>query len=695
MAAEVLPSPLHGASFEQPLHPPPRRMPSTSLSAGSFDDQYDLSTLPDPRGRAMSPAAGDEPPSPEHHPDLDEEVATLSNKLINAINYQTNLDDTLSHTRMELEESRGKIRELEGQIEQQREMLAGDVWVRRKTVDAEKAVLLGRVAEEKKARHDVEQQKRRIEQELETLTAALFEEANKMVINTKEEARREHEGLQRRIDQLRSQQADTEELLRSQQVQLAELKGVMEQMSAERDDQTTTALTAPSSPGFSKCDSRDEDRLVSDGASQAGMEPISPSHPTSFAHLLQPVLRTDLSAYDDFVGLIRTSKRLSTTVNSRPPSGTHSSLAVLGLGLSSSVAAIGSPSSSSSPSPSPPHAGTPTSATGSSPQTPNTPAPVVHLPPLKETKLFKRVLAEDIEPTLRLDTAPGLSWRARRSVLNAMTEGSLVVEPVPTTQARPLSQIQSFLSRPQPQPQQYPCALCGDSRKDEAHLRRHRFRTSEVETAQRYPLCSYCLGRVRSTCDFLGFLRMIKDGHWRADDEDAEKAAWEESVRLREQMFWCRIGGGVLPAPGVAAAAAHGASSSAPSVKSPRVSQEEGKGASAQGGGDGSSRNPTQEDGENPGKEEAAPTVQYPRVVETHVENTTDSQLDNKPAEPAEPADPQAAEAAPSPDPSQQSPASLASPSSARNSAQALTPLPSDVNATEPKRLSLHIPGFP
>lgn len=40
----------------------------------------------------------------------------------------------------------------------------------------------------------------------------------------------------------------------------------------------------------------------------------------------------------------------------------------------------------------------------------------------------------------------------------------------------------------------------------------------------------------------------MKDGHWHAEDEDAEKAAWEESVRLREQMFWSRIGGGVIPA---------------------------------------------------------------------------------------------------------------------------------------------------
>jgi hypothetical protein len=41
---------------------------------------------------------------------------------------------------------------------------------------------------------------------------------------------------------------------------------------------------------------------------------------------------------------------------------------------------------------------------------------------------------------------------------------------------------------------------------------------------------------------------MIAAGHWRAETDDEKKNAWEESVRLRERMFWNRIGGGVVPA---------------------------------------------------------------------------------------------------------------------------------------------------
>ncbi|KAI0839576.1 hypothetical protein F5Y06DRAFT_25001 [Hypoxylon sp. FL0890] len=503
--------------------PQPKRMPSQN----SLMEDQDHSTIPDPRMRPVTPAS-----SNNVHPDLDQEVAALSTKLINAINHQTNLDDTLSATRHDLETSRERIRELEELVARQQETLSGDVWVKRKSVEIEKSKLLARIVEEKRLRAEVEKDKRKIEQELETLTVSLFEEANKMVITAKENAKKEQDTLNRKNEQLKAQLADTESLLRSQQEQLAELKLVMEQMTAERDDHSGTA---PSSPGFSKFESRDDETQISEGGSNAAVESI-PTYPTNLPHLLHPILRTDLPAYDDFVSLIHTSKKAP---NSRASSGSYSGLNPL-LGFTGSGHAS-APSNSSTVSLST----LGTLSSNVSPQTPNTPSSAISsgstasapLPPLKDTKFYKRVLAEDIEPTLRLDIAPGLSWLARRSVLNAMTEGTLVVEPVPTT-----SPFQSISK-----PQFYPCSLCGEARKDPPHLRNHRFRTSESDSAQRYPLCKYCLDRVRSTCDFLGFLRLVKDGLWRAEDADSERAAWEESVRLRDQMFWSRIGGGVIP----------------------------------------------------------------------------------------------------------------------------------------------------
>ncbi len=354
-------------------------------------------------------------------------------------------------------------------------------------------------------------------------------------------ARKEREAVERRNEQLRAQLRDTEILLVSHQEQLAELKAVMQQMSLEREelDTNVSASTTPSTPVMKTSESmvNNFDSLHALSNSRENDE-TPPAPPTSFSHLLHPVLRTDLQAYDDFRSLLQMSRK--SAPSSRVTSGSFSALNIADLGhfatreqgqKSSHRPSDGSISSVSTPIT---HQSSPTSP--STPASTNSSTSAKDFPPslvsLKETRFYKRVLTEDIEPALRLDTAPGLSWLARRSVINSMCEGSLIVEPMPSA----------------PGPFVFSCSLCGENRPGEENARSHRFRTSETESAQRYPLCPYCLNRVRASCDFLSFLRMVKDGHWRTDGAQAEVAAWEESVRLRERMFWARIGGGVVPA---------------------------------------------------------------------------------------------------------------------------------------------------
>ncbi|UKZ74322.1 hypothetical protein TrVFT333_001986 [Trichoderma virens FT-333] len=551
---------------------PPPKSPSVSnlpiisfaSKAASYFPSHEMSTIPDPRTRTVSSSSSAHRPSTAHpdlerkdsdgastisqHPGLSDEVATLSTKLINAINHQTALDDTLSATRHELETSHGRIRELEAQIASQREMMAGDVWIRRTTLESErkawlteKKALEKKLSEESTGRIETEREKRKIEQELENLTTALFEEANKMVIAAKEDAQFQHDVLQKKNDQLKAQLADSESLLKSQQEQLSELKHVLETMVMERDDQTNN--TTPSTPGV---ESKEEDqsfpeKLVPSAPGHSTETHYTPAPPTSLTHLIQPVLRTDIAGYEDFLALARLSHQRpgnrgsAGSIGGFIGLGGSTSSAHLSNASTSSLSAFSSLAPSNSNTPQSPNA----SATAAASITSATSTPST-IPQLKETRFFKRALTEDVEPTLRLDAAPGLSWLARRTVLAAMADGSLVVEPIPAPPTTP-----SFL--PTPKPQFYPCSLCGETRKDAEYLRNYRFRTSEADSAQRYPLCGYCTVRVRSTCQFLGFLRMVKDGYWRADDEENEKAAWEESVRLREQMFWARLGGGVVP----------------------------------------------------------------------------------------------------------------------------------------------------
>lgn len=334
-------------------------------------------------------------------------------------------------------------------------------------------------------------------------------------------AKIEREAVEKKNEQLRSQIKDTESLLASHQDQLAELKSVMQGMHLTKDDLDirTNASTTPSSPAGppqSQRSAKHDSEFENVAMPTYNPEELIPGPSCNFPQLLRTVCRTDLQAYDDFRELLVISR------NSKPPSragsGSYGGLNVMGLaGFGGGNSVTSSPTKATTHSPN----GSLSSQTGS------------HIP-LKETRFYKRVLMEDIEPTLRLDLAPGISWLTRRTVLSGVCEGTLVVEPTPALAKK----------------YEFPCAVCGERRSDARNERSHRFRTSDSETAQRYPLCIQCLERVRACCEFTGYLRLILDGHVRANDLEEERDVWEETVRLRERMFWSRIAAGILPVVG-------------------------------------------------------------------------------------------------------------------------------------------------
>lgn len=150
------------------------------LSPVGLEDlqESDFNTLRDPRMASTSDLTGTSDSS--HHPDLSSEVATLSAKLVQAINNQTNLDDSLSATRQELEEARQRLLEVEAENEKYRSDISSGIMIKRSDVEAEILSMKQTLDEERAKRTVAEKEKREMEQELETLTAALFEEANKV-----------------------------------------------------------------------------------------------------------------------------------------------------------------------------------------------------------------------------------------------------------------------------------------------------------------------------------------------------------------------------------------------------------------------------------------------------------------------------------------------------------------------------------
>ncbi|KAF1995797.1 hypothetical protein P154DRAFT_538506 [Amniculicola lignicola CBS 123094] len=481
----------------------------------------ELNTIPDPRSPSPQPALSRNNSNESSvHPDLSQEVATLSTKLINAINHQTTLDDSLQQTRHELETAKEKLAIFENRVRQHEEMVAKGLLVEKVVYDKMEKQLVADLEDERRRRVEAEKSKRKTDAEVEQLTSALFEEANTMV----SAARKETEASEKRNEQLKQQLKDAEVLQTNFQEQLHDLKLVMEKMSSDRDGSESTNLattTAPSTPGLVPADKMTKLFEAANLTPHTpGSEEMTPEPPLHFAHLIHPVLRSDLQTVKDFQEMLRVPNRASAP-SSRASSGNYGSLNVLGLGSLTNNSTTSLPASTRSPS----------SAGNNSPRDSIAGLGMANL---KDEKFYKRSLVEDIEPTLRLDIAPGLSWMARRTVLNAITAGSLVVEPHP-----PVPKFRGPI---------FPCSLCGESRIGEDYVRKFRFKTSEADDSQKYPLCDWCLSRVRTSCDYIGFLRMVVAGHWRAETEDEKKTAWEESVRLRERMFWTRLGGGVVPA---------------------------------------------------------------------------------------------------------------------------------------------------
>ncbi|KAF7187731.1 Rab guanine nucleotide exchange factor sec2 [Pseudocercospora fuligena] len=464
------------------------------------DDHVMDTRTPSPVQKIMSNESNGDP---NYKPDLSAEVALLSTKLVNAINYQTNLDDSLQHTRHELEQARQEIATLQAEKQRTDEMVTGGVLVKKADVDKTIARLRAELSKEKSAREVAEKAKKQVEGELENLTSALFEEANSMVAA----ARRDTEAVEKRNAQLKAQLQDTEMLMASQQEQLQDLKGTMEKLQEQSPSMRPRDPSMPSTP-ITTSHTMFDALQASPNAAELDQ---SPEHPLHFSQLISPVLRSDIAAFNDFQDLLLLARRLGAHSRSNSSQASQAPYnAQPNTNMSSSSPNLpGSFSFANS---------SPTSAYNSA----------SNIPPLKDSKFYKRVLTEDIEPTLRLDLAPGLSFLSRRTVLGALLQGTLAVEPYPQNK------------------HYFACTLCGEGRRSEPYVRKYRFRTSEEDNVSK-PICDFCVSRLRASCDFVGFLRMVRDGHWKCDSEQDQKSAWEESVRLREKMFWSRLGGGVIP----------------------------------------------------------------------------------------------------------------------------------------------------
>lgn len=154
--------------------------------------------------------------------------------------------------------------------------------------------------------------------------------------------------------------------------------------------------------------------------------------------------------------------------------------------------------------------------------------PVPALSSLLAQPFLARCVAEDHDPTLRLEQAADLGWVSRRSVSSAIISGDLLIEPMSAASLGPLETIT--------------CALCGRGifsqnnprgilklfsspgapvTANSTNIYVFRVATGAEKDAKAYPLCrnGWCLERLRAACALWHFIRTgIVHPVWNGDD---------------------------------------------------------------------------------------------------------------------------------------------------------------------------------
>jgi len=409
------------------------------------------------------------------------QVTSLSTQLIESVEKQSRLEEQLHHQRKENEQLKKQNQELSAfQTNYQ------NIKAENEALGKLNHTLGKKLEDETKEKLAAKDEVSKLQSEVEELSASLFDEANKMVST----ARREAHEIGRRNESLISQLKEKDFLMESLQNQLRELKNVIH----EKDDQQSIMTS-------SNRNSVDEFKL---GFMR------SEDYPPLYTPTINAI-RFDLKLFKEFNKFISDLKYIELIRDTN-------------------------------------------------------------------TKFIKKLVADDVEPALRIDLANGIGWLSKRSLMGAFIDGRVIIEPVSginetyrvnfqsnkSQENDVKSNLYSYPAHSPPVAIDQPCALCGEDRNDILEhsrlyvLKVHSLKTKDdspsansINTsstpsspiiAHQYPLCSYCLFRVRSACDLFAFLRSLKTNIWKLENEISIRKAWLELSRLRSKLFWSKIG---------------------------------------------------------------------------------------------------------------------------------------------------------
>lgn len=386
------------------------------------------------------------------------QISSLSTQLIESIERQSVLEEKLNQARRTIQGQRSIVEKHESLQKKYNELESKHV-----TQTEELSKLNEDLVKEKELRAAAQKTVEELNTEIEDLTASLFDEANKMVAT----ARKEGHAIEVKNTKLIEQLREKDSILEILNLQLKNLKKVLQNV-----DQENTAARTPTLGNEGSESSISLNKTPTANSNKTTEQLSGPIYSPNIASV-----RYDLQLYKEFVKF----------------------LAVL------------------------PHCET-----------------------LKETsshsKLIRRLINDEIQPILRLDNASGLGWIVRRTIMSLMMAGLVVVEPLsglnetfqygsPSLKSsgfRPTnlssakeSHLFNFPSDSPPIAVHDKCSFCSEDRDDVLeHARMYVLKTQNrlddgsLVVTNSFPLCRYCLLKIRQTCEIFAFLRSLKLGAW-------------------------------------------------------------------------------------------------------------------------------------------------------------------------------------
>lgn len=413
------------------------------------------------------------------------QISSLSTQLIESIDKQSQLEEKLNQARRVIQSQKSSIEKYEV-LKQSLEDLNKKAEEKEKTIQG----LLEDIEREKGLRITAQDSVEELNKEIEDLTASLFDEANNMVAT----ARRESHAVQIKNTKLIEQLHERDSILETLNLQLKNLKKVFQNLENETSTQSNlnrgslivNDTTNSSSISLNKSSTANSNRVH-----EQNLGPIYSPNITS--------IRYDLSLYTEFLKFI---------------------------------------------------------------------AILPHCESIKETasesKLLRRLVNDEIQPVLRLDNASGLGWIVRRTLMSLMMEGLVVVEPLSGLNENyqfgyaspPLvgnaantsgnnvikdSHLFHFPSDSPPIAVHDKCSFCAESRDDIIeHARMYVLKTQSkaddgsLIVTNTFPLCKYCVLKVRQTCEIFAFLRSLMLGAWSLEKVTLSTIAKGDSKRFSE-----------------------------------------------------------------------------------------------------------------------------------------------------------------